>query len=257
MSVVLQVKGLGKTFGALRAVDNVSFDVGEGEIVGLIGPNGAGKTTAVNLISGALKPSTGTVRFRGETVTGLASYKLAKRGLIRTFQATNLYPERTVYETVYVGSFAARKPDFWGSLLLTHAYRRESGELRGRIMTLLDELGLGAIANTPAADLPYGYQKMLGLAAALAGEPRLIMLDEPAAGLSAEEADRISGLIESIRDRGVSVLVIDHNMRFMARLCNRMVVLHHGTELTSGPTAEVVRDPSVLEAYLGTEYVVA
>lgn len=257
MTVLLKVLGLGKSFGALRAVDNVSFEVGDGEVVGLIGPNGAGKTTAVNLISGAIKPSSGSVHFKGENVTALASHKLARLGLVRTFQLTNVYPGATVRDNVYVGAFPIRKPNFWGSLLGTPAYRSERRAVEERVDTLLDELGLAHLAGATAADLPYGYQKMLGLAAALAGRPRLIMLDEPAAGLSAEEADRVADLIANIRDRGVSVLIIDHNMRFMARICSRMVVLHHGTELVSGPVAEVVRDPRVLEAYLGTEHVVA
>jgi branched-chain amino acid transport system ATP-binding protein len=241
----------------LRAVDNLSFDVHSREIVGLIGPNGAGKTTAINLISGALKPTSGTVRFKGSDVTAMPPHRLARIGLIRTFQATNVYAERIVSENVYVGTFPARQARFWASLLATPGDRRERAETQRRIASLLRDLGLADLADTPAADLPYGYQKMLGLATALAGEPQLVMLDEPAAGLSAEEADRISALIENIRDRGVSVLVVDHNMRFMARICNRLVVLHHGKELAAGPAAEVVRDPLVLEAYLGTEHGVA
>ncbi len=257
MTALLKVDGLSKSFGALRAVENVSFEVGKGEIVGLIGPNGAGKTTAVNLISGAIKPSSGTVHFKGENVTGLASHKLARRGLIRTFQSTNVYSGATVWDNVYVGAFSVRKPDFWGSLLSTPAYQRELREVEQRVDRLLEELCIGHLAGEKAADLPYGYQKMLGLASALVGNPQLVMLDEPAAGLSAEEADRIADLITGIRDRGVSILIIDHNMRFMARICDRMVVLHHGTELFSGTVAEFVKDPRVLEAYLGTEHVVA
>ncbi|TXL70624.1 ABC transporter ATP-binding protein [Vineibacter terrae] len=257
MSVLLAVQGLGKSFRGLRAVNDVSFDIREREIVGLIGPNGAGKTTAINLISGAIRPTSGVVRFRGADVTGMPAHRLARLGLIRTFQATNVYAGKTVFENVYVGTFSSRPSGFWPSLLLTAAFRREREQTRSRIEALLEDLGLRDLADTPAADLPYGYQKMLGLATALAGKPKLIMLDEPAAGLSAEEADLISVLIGRVRDQGVSVLVVDHNMRFMAKICNRMVVLHHGMELTSGPTADVVRDPRVLEAYLGTEHSVA
>jgi branched-chain amino acid transport system ATP-binding protein len=254
MSCLLEVEGLGKSFRGLKAISDLSFQVAEGDIFGLIGPNGAGKTTAINLIGGALKPDVGEVRFGGERITGLPPHELVRRGLVRTFQATTVYPSRTVWENAYRGAFAVAYAGFWHAFWNTARNRERQREVRQRIGHLLHELGLAAVGESAAGSLPYGYQKTLGLVIALAASPRLIMLDEPAAGLNAEEAAHVSTVVRKISAKGVSVIVVDHNMRFISSICNRVVVLHHGAELALGTPAEVTADRRVIEAYLGTQY---
>jgi branched-chain amino acid transport system ATP-binding protein len=254
MSSLLEVDNLGKSFGGLKAISGLNFQVAEGEVFGLIGPNGAGKTTAINLIGGALRPDTGEIRFRGERITGLRPHHLVRRGLVRTFQATNIYQSRKVWENAYRGAFADAYAGFWHTFWNTARSRRRHDQVRQRIGQLLSELGLGALAESTAGSLPYGHQKTLGLVIALAASPRLIMLDEPAAGLSAEEAGHVSAVIRKINGTGVSVIVVDHNMRFISSICNRVVVLHHGSVLMVGAPADVTADRRVIEAYLGTQY---
>ncbi len=254
MTALLEVDGIGRGFGAVRAVDALRFEVGEGEIVGLIGPNGAGKTTAINLISGSLRPDIGVVRFAGEVVTGMATHLLAARGLARTFQSTNVYGDRSVRTNVMRGAFRLLYRGVWASVLDTKAQRARRVAVGERVDLLLGTLGLAAVASDLAGSLSYGQQKTLGLAIALAGEPRMVLLDEPAAGLSAEEADRIASVIEQVRAGGVSVVVVDHNMRFIARLCDRIVVMHHGAELCVGTPEEIRVHRLVIEAYLGVAH---
>jgi branched-chain amino acid transport system ATP-binding protein len=254
MTPLLEVDGIGITFGALKAVSDLRFQVGQGEIVGLIGPNGAGKTTAINLLSGTLRPSTGKVRFQGETVMGMRTHHLVQRGLVRTFQSTNVYGERTIAENIRRGAFLAMHGGFWPAMLNTRSERGRRAAVEARVAELQEKFGLSAVADTVARNMPYGRQKMLGLATALAAQPRLLLLDEPAAGLSSEEADRIAEMILAINRGGVSIVVVDHNMRFIARLCHRVVVMHHGMELCVGTPAEVVANPEVIEAYLGTSH---
>lgn len=249
---VLGVSGIGKSFGALQAISDLHFHVEEGEIVGLIGPNGAGKTTAINLIGGRLKPDRGTVRLDDEVVTGFPAHSLVQRGLVRTFQSTAVYPERSVQNNVLRGAFVERYKGLWPALLNTGAQRRRREAAIAHSEAIMDELGLQDVRDLPAHQLPYGRQKTLGLAIAMASRPRIILLDEPAAGLSAEEVDRIAGVIREINSRGVSVVVVDHNMRFISSLCQRIVVLHHGRELCTGKPAEIAANPQVVEAYLGT-----
>lgn len=253
MSHLLEVESLSKSFRALKAISGLSFQVQEGEVLGLIGPNGAGKTTAINLIGGAIRPDTGEIRFRGERVTGLAPHLLARRGLVRTFQATNIYHSRKVWENAYRGAFVHAYTGFWRAFWNASHIREQRREARRRSDELLHQLGLGELAEERAGTLPYGSQKTLGLVMALAAEPRLVMLDEPAAGLSADEAAQVSSVIRKINERGVSVIVVDHNMRFISSICDRVTVLHHGTVLTVGTPAEVTADPRVIEAYLGSQ----
>jgi branched-chain amino acid transport system ATP-binding protein len=249
---LLQTVGLSRQFGGLKAVNALSFEVARGEILGIIGPNGAGKTTAVNLISGIVRPSGGTVIFNGENVTGLAPHRLARRGLVRTFQATTVYEKRTVRENALRGAFLRLYPDFLRSLLGTLRARQMRQQAETQVEELLDWLGLSNVADTVAGNLPYGYQKSLGIVVALATEPHLILFDEPVAGLSAAEADHVRDTLGRVRARGITAVVIDHNMRFIAGLCDRVVVLHHGQELAQGRPGEVLADRRVIEAYLGT-----
>ena len=254
MSALLDVEGLSKSFQALRAVTDLRFSVREGEVLGMIGPNGAGKTTAVNLLSGTITPDRGRVRFNGRDVTGMPTHKLVAMGLVRTFQSTTIYAERSVWQNAMRGAFARSYQGFWPTLLGMSAQRAAWDAAAERVERLLAELSLRDLRDAVAGSLPYGRQKALGLAIALANEPKMILLDEPAAGLSSEEADRVADVIKAINASGVTVMVIDHNMRFIARLCDRVVVLHHGTELCIGTPAEVTKNPQVIEAYLGSEH---
>lgn len=249
---LLQATGLSRQFGGLKAVNGLSFDVARAEILGLIGPNGAGKTTAVNLISGIIRPSSGKVTFNEEDVTAMPAHRLARRGLVRTFQATTVYDKRTVRENALRGAFLQLYPNFLGSVFGTPQARRMRADAESRVEELLDWLDLRDVADTVAGSLPYGHQKSLGIVVALATEPHLILFDEPVAGLSAAEADHVRDTLARVRALGITAVVIDHNMRFIAGLCDRVVVLHHGQELAQGKPAEVLADPRVVEAYLGT-----
>jgi branched-chain amino acid transport system ATP-binding protein len=257
MKKLLNVETIGRNFGGLKAVDNVSFEVYEGEILGVIGPNGAGKTTLVNLISGVIKPSRGTVVFKDEAVTGMAPSRLTERGLVRTFQSTAVYGARSVRENVVRGAYLTRYPGFLSTLFDTPRARRRRAQSDTLVDELLERMGLAAVAEAPAGSLPYGVQKILGIAIALAAHPTLLMLDEPVAGLSAEETDQVRDAILRVRESGVTVMVIDHNMRFIAGLCDRLLVVAAGQELTRGKPDEVLRDRRVVEAYLGTRNVTA
>ena len=255
MGKILDVVGVCKSFGALKAVSELSFDVNEGEIVGLIGPNGAGKTTAINLTSGAIKPDRGRVLFLGEDVTGFEAHRLSRRGLVRTFQSTNVYKEQTVRENVYRGAFTATFGGFFNAIFDTPSCKSKRAAALKRSDELLALLSLDGMADHVAGDLPYGYQKMLGFAIALAARPKVILLDEPAAGLSSEETSRVGEVIKRINETGVAAVVVDHNMRFIRSICDRVVVMHHGQVLAHGSSEAVIADPRVIEAYLGSAHV--
>jgi branched-chain amino acid transport system ATP-binding protein len=257
MTDLLKVDGLTCIFGGLRAVGDLSFAVAPSEILGLIGPNGAGKTTVVNLISGVIKPTGGRISFKGEDVTAMAPHLLARRGLVRTFQATVVYTGRTVYENALRGAYLTLFPGFIPTLFDTAAAKRKREQAHALVAELLDWLELRSVADTVAGSLPYGYQKTLGIVIALAAQPSLILLDEPVAGLSAHETDHVRDTIKRVRERGITVIVIDHNMRFISGLCDRVVVLAHGQELAHGTPQEVLRNERVIEAYLGKSYVAA
>jgi branched-chain amino acid transport system ATP-binding protein len=257
MTALLQVEGLTRAYGGLRAVGELSFSVAKNEILGLIGPNGAGKTTVVNLVSGVVKPNAGRVRFDDADVTGMAPHLLARRGLVRTFQATLVYGNRTVRENAMCGAYLTLFPGFPAALFGTAQARRKREAAEALVAELLDWLDLTPFADTIAGSMPYGYQKILGIVIALAARPSLILLDEPVAGLSARETDQIRDTIKRVRERGITVVVIDHNMRFIAGLCDRVVVIAHGQELAQGVPHDVLRNPAVIEAYLGKSYAAA
>ncbi len=257
MSELLAVAHLCKRFGGLEAVSDLSFAVGEGEILGIIGPNGAGKTTAVNLISGVIKPSSGRVLLGGRDATGLAPHALVERGLVRTFQATTVYSNRSVRENLLRGAFRELYPGFFATLCNTAKARDATQRSNQHVDEVMQWLDLKRVEDQVASNLPYGFQKVLGMGIGLAARPRLILLDEPAAGLSAEETDHVRDTIRLVRERGISVVVIDHNMRFISDLCDRVLVMAQGRELARGSPHQVLRHPAVVEAYLGKRYVQA
>jgi branched-chain amino acid transport system ATP-binding protein len=255
MNQLLSVQHLSKSFGGLEAVSDLSFNVAEGEILGIIGPNGAGKTTAVNLVSGVIAPSSGRVLLSGRDATGLAPHVLVARGLVRTFQATTVYANRTVRENLLRGAYRDIYPGFLASLFNTAKARDATERTRQHVDEVMAWLDLKRVETQVASSLPYGFQKVLGMGIGLAARPRLILLDEPAAGLSAEETDHVRDTIRLVRERGISVVVIDHNMRFISDLCDRVLVMAQGRELAHGTPREVLREAAVIEAYLGKRYV--
>jgi branched-chain amino acid transport system ATP-binding protein len=254
MTELLSTHKLSKDFGGLHAVTDLSFKVDTDEIVGIIGPNGAGKTTAVNLISGVIKPTSGRVALRGKDVTGQAPHVLVESGLVRTFQATTVYAGRTVRENLLRGAFRELYPGLIATLLDNASARDARARAEGHVEEVMRWLDLKRVENQLANSLPYGFQKVLGMAIALAARPSLVMLDEPAAGLSAEETDHVRDTIRLVRESGISVVVIDHNMRFIANLCDWVLVMAQGRELARGKPQEVLRNSVVIEAYLGKRY---
>jgi branched-chain amino acid transport system ATP-binding protein len=237
---LLEVRGIGKRFGGLQAVRNLSFDMARGEVLGLIGPNGAGKTTVFHLLSGFLAPDGGDVRFDGRSLAGLKPHAICRLGLARTFQIVRPFPHLSVWENVRVGALA-RRP--------------QMAEARRRAEAVIDQVGLGAKAGQPAGGLTLAERKRLELARALATEPTLLLLDEVMAGLNPTEIEAIVALIQGIHAAGISILLIEHNMRAVMSLSHRIVVLSFGEKIVEGPPAAIANHPRVIEAYLGEEYV--
>ena len=245
---LLETRNLSKHFGGLAAVAGVDLRVEEGEIVGLIGPNGAGKTTCFNLLSGFLPPTAGTIRFAGEDITGLRSHRIVRRGLVRTFQLTTLFQEMTVLENVLMGLHLHAKKGVRQVLWSGRTFPRE--EIK-QSWEVLEFTGLTAQIDQPAKSLPHGHQRILGIAMALAARPRLLLLDEPVTGMNLDESGRVMTLVKTIRDRGTTILLVEHNMKAVMGTCERIVVLNFGQKLTEGTPAEVSTNPQVIEAYLG------
>jgi branched-chain amino acid transport system ATP-binding protein len=251
VTALLELRQLARSFGGVRAVSGLSFDVQAGEILGLIGPNGAGKTTIVNLISGFIKPSSGKVLLDGADVTGLAPYRLTRLGLVRTFQSTTVFGGCTVWENARRGAFRSAHSGWIAEFFALPSARRQHAAADELAGSLLEQLDLSGVTGQIAGSLPYGMQKALGVVIALAARPRIILLDEPVAGLSADEATHVRDVLVKVRASGITVVVIDHNMRFIAGLCDRVVVVHQGQELAQGTPEVVLADDRVIEAYLG------
>jgi branched-chain amino acid transport system ATP-binding protein len=250
MGALLELDRVSKRFGGLTAVRDLSFRVEEGEIRGLIGPNGAGKTTTFNVISGFYRPTSGSIRYRGRTISGLGASRIAEDGLVRTFQSTTLFHEMTVFENMLVGCHLQARTGLFAALFGLDGPRRRAAEARA--LQVLRFLGLEQRRDDVAANLPHGLQKALGLGIALAGEPKLLLLDEPFAGMNSEETRTMMGLVRRIREEGVTILLVEHDMQAVMGLCDRITVLNFGVLLAEGSPEEIRAHPEVVEAYLGT-----
>lgn len=248
---LLEVDNIGITFGGLVAVDSVSFAVKAGEVFSIIGPNGAGKTTLFNLVTGIYRPGKGTVRLDGQEITALPPHVLVRRGMARTFQNLQIFFRMTALENVMVGYHLSEKSNLVADLLGLPLAWRQNRITREAAHALLVRVGLGQADNTPAGSLPYGALKRLEIARALAASPKILFLDEPAAGCNAVETEAIDRLIGEIADSGVAVVLIEHDMKLVMKISNHVLVLAQGKRLAEGTPAEVRNDPAVIAAYLG------
>lgn len=252
---LLRVEQLTRRFEGLMAVNNVSFDAGEGEILAIIGPNGAGKSSIFNLISGSLRPTSGFTYMRGENITGLKPHVIARKGIARTFQTTSLFGQLRAADNIAIGYKMRTGGGFWSTLLHTARWKEDKEKTAAKTTEVLSFIGLYEKAFHSVSTLSQEEQKRLAIGVALAGNPQIILLDEPTGGLIQEDTDGITGLIRKIRAAGVTVCLIEHKMRMVMDLADRIIVLNYGEKLAEGTPAEISKNPEVVEAYLGREYI--
>ena len=248
-----ETQGIGIQFGGLKAVNNVNFTAGEGEITALIGPNGAGKTTLFNLIAGFYAPTAGKVFFKGEDITSLKPYQRTRIGLARTFQNINLFADMSVMDNALVGQHCRMTYDPISAMLSLPNKHKQERASRKEVMEMLDFMGLADVAEEKAGSLSYGKQKNLEIARAMATRPELLLLDEPASGLNTQELDQLSQRVLAMRDRGITVVLIEHKMDVVMTISHKVMVLNFGETIAFGPPEAVSADPHVIEAYLGKE----
>jgi branched-chain amino acid transport system ATP-binding protein len=251
--VILQVEGIAKNFGGLNALEQVDFNIRDGEILGLIGPNGAGKTTMINVISGFFPPSSGKVIFRGKNIAGTKAPKIAGLGIGRTFQASNLFMDLSALENVFTGCHMSYRTNVFKRVLRFPSARQEESNLRKKAEDILEFMGLGQLKNELARNLPHGHQRILGICMALATSPKLLLLDEPMTGMNAVEVETMMDLIRQIRNRDITIIMIEHNMDTVMNLCDRIVVLNYGQKIAEGNPEEIQVNEDVIDAYLGKE----
>jgi len=251
----LEVRGLSHSFGGLQAVSQIDFEAAEGGITALIGPNGAGKTTVFNLISGVLRPQEGSIRLDGRELAGLPSHRIAALGVCRTFQTTALFPRLTALENVMVGRHARTRAGYLSGLLNLPWTWAEERAIRTRALSIMGELGVADCAQAAAASLSFRSQRLVEIARALAAEPGLLLLDEPAAGLNLHETEDLASLIRGIRQKGITVLLVEHDMSLVMDICDRVVVLSYGRKVAEGTPEEIQRNQEVIAIYLGGDHV--
>jgi branched-chain amino acid transport system ATP-binding protein len=248
---ILKIIDLSKFFGGLAAVYHLSFQIHQGEIVGLIGPNGSGKTTLFNLINGIYTPSGGEIWFQGDKISGFKPHLVAAKGISRTFQLTTLFSNFTVLENAIIGCYGKTKIELGKVILNTRGVQQEAKEHLEKTEHLLNFWGLTTYRETLAKNLPYGHQRRLSIAIAMAGDPDLILLDEPLCGMNPEESLEMVGLIRKIREQGITVLLVEHDMKAVMSICDRIVVINHGVKIAEGTGEEIRHNQDVIEAYLG------
>ncbi|WP_019414095.1 ABC transporter ATP-binding protein [Paenisporosarcina sp. TG20] len=251
--MVLELKNVTKNFGGISALTDVSFTINEGEIFGLIGPNGAGKTTMFNVITNMFLPTSGEINFLGEKISGTKPHKITDKGICRTFQNIRLFSQMTVLENVLVGRHCRSKSGVFSSVFRTKSQQSEEAMTREAATELLDLVGLSDYEDVIAENLAYGQQRRLEIARALASNPKLLLLDEPAAGMNETETENLFDLIKEVQKKGVTVLLIEHDMPFVMKLCDRITVLNFGKKLAEGTPEEIQNNKDVIEAYLGSE----
>ena len=250
---LLETKGLEKAFGSLQAVNGVDFSIAKGELKSIIGPNGAGKTTFFNLLTGMFPPTGGQILFKGEDITGLKPEKIAVKGLLRTFQVTSLYGHFSALENLMVAHHLQEKMRFWTTLLNTASYRNREKHFWEKSQEMLRTFAPEIKMDAPAESLPHGHQQNLGLLMPLAAGPELLMLDEPVTGMNLDETTAMMDRIKRVRDSGVTIVLVEHNMRTVMGICDRIAVLNYGTKIAEGSPSEIKGNKQVIEAYLGSE----
>lgn len=249
----LELQKVSKHFGRLAALDEVDLQVEKGEILGIVGPNGSGKTTLINIISGYYRPTKGTIYFNGKKISGLRPDKIAELGIIRTFQSNVLYEGTTVVESMLISSYQQYSTNNWQSFLETKAWKDDNEKAVGRVIELVKFLDLLNDTFLPAEGLSHGYQRMLGIAMAMIANPQVLLLDEPTTGMNHEEAMFVVDKIKLLSEQGVTVILIEHNMKVLLNVATRVVCLNFGNKIADGKPEEVVNEKDVIEAYLGTE----